>query len=137
MTTTTPAPRSPVYQLTVDQVLLRTLKTRAAITALRQQAEAGEADQLTELLHTAALQLAERHLGLARAIKHFQSDLDACSTELTDGRCAEHLLTGRADLLAVLAHRHRDTLDRLEELARLWARNKPSHITSAAPSATR
>jgi hypothetical protein len=136
MTTTTPILLPPVYHRTVDQVLLRILKTRAAVTALRGQAEAGEADQFTELLHAAALQLVERHLGLARAIKHFQSDLEACSTELADGRCAEHLLIGRGDLLAVLAHRHRDTLDRLEELARLWARNKPSLIVTAAPSAT-
>lgn len=116
----TPAP-APVYHPTVDRILIRHLKTPAALVRLRDDAEAPETDLLSRLLHIAALKLAERDLQLTRAIRHTQRDLEAAATELADGRCAEQVLTGRGDQLAILAHRHRDALDRLEPLAQLWA----------------
>lgn len=123
MPTAPPAPAS-VYHPTVDRILIRHLRTRAALDRLRRDAEAAETDLLSRLLHLAALRLAERHVQLSRTIRHTQTDLEAAATELTDGRCAEQVLTGRGDQLAILAHRHRDALDHLEPLAQLWASDR-------------
>lgn len=120
---TKPAPAS-VYHPTVDRILIRHLKTPAALARLRDDAEAPETDLLSRLLHLAALKLAERDVQLTRTIRHTQTDLEAAATQLVDGRCAEQVLTGRGDQLAILAHRHRDALDHLEPLARLWASDR-------------
>lgn len=121
MPDTPPNPAPPVYHPTVDRVLIRHLGTPAALDRLRSDAEAAEPDPLSQLLHLAALHLTERDIQLTRAIRHTQTDLVAAATELADGRCAEQVLTGRGDQLAILAHRHRDALDRIGLLAQLWA----------------
>lgn len=116
----TPAPAS-IYHPTVDRILIRHLGTPAALDRLRRDAEAAKTDLLSRLLHLAALRLAERDIQLTRTIRHTLTDLEAAATELADGRCAEQVLTGRGDQLAILAHRHRDALDQIEPLAQLWA----------------
>ena len=123
MSTTTPAPAS-VYHPTVDRILIRHLGSPAALDRLRSDAEAAETDLLSRLLHLAALWLAERDIQLTRAIRHTQTDLEAAATDLADGRCAEQVVTGRGDQLAILAHRHRDALDQIEPLAQLWASDR-------------
>lgn len=113
-----------VYHPSVDRILIRHLGTPAAVASLRRDAEAAETDLLSRLVHQAALKLAELSLQLTRAIRHTQTDLEAATVELADGRCAEPLLTGRSDQIAILAHRHRDALDRIEPLAQLWTTSR-------------
>jgi hypothetical protein len=127
-----PATAPPVYHPAVDRVLVRFLKSRTAVARLRHDAEAAEPDLPTQFLHAAALHLAERDIQLSRTIRHTRSDLEAVATELAEGRCAEHLLTGRGDQLAILAHRHRDALDRIETPAQLWARDRTENGEPAA-----
>jgi hypothetical protein len=123
MPTATPTPAL-VYHPTVDRIVIRYLRTPAAPTRLRRDAESSKTDLLSRLLHLEALRLAERDIQLTRAIRHTQTDLEAAATELADGLCAEQLLTGRSDQLAILAHRYRDALDHLEPLAQLWASDR-------------
>jgi hypothetical protein len=81
------------------------------------------------VLHDAALRARERDIQLTRMLRHAISDLQSAQTELAEGRSAEHLLIGRHDQLAILAHRHHDAMTHLETLARAAA-------TSTAASAT-
>lgn len=74
MPATSHTPRS-VYHPAVDRILIRHLKTPAALNRLRRDAEAAETDLLSRLLHLAALRLAERDLQLTRSIRHTLTDL--------------------------------------------------------------
>lgn len=116
--TSTPTP-APVYQPAIDLVLARLLG-REGPAHLRRAAETPGCEPLTKLLHETALRAGERHLELARRIRHTISDLQAAAEELADARPAEHLLTGRLDDLLALAARHHDALDRLETTARAY-----------------
>ena len=111
MTTKTP----PAYHPAVTRMLGRYLDADAQ-ERLREGARA-EDGALATLLHAAALRASERHNQLARAIKHARSDLRAAAEELADGRCAEHVLTGRGDEVLVAAHRHHDALAHLIAIA--------------------
>jgi hypothetical protein len=111
MATTPP----PAYHPAVTRMLGRYLDADAQ-ERLRQGARTDDG-ALATLLHTAALRASERHDQLARAIKHARSDLRAAAEELADGRCAEHVLTGRGNELLVAAHRHHDALAHLIAIA--------------------
>lgn len=121
--TDTPAP-DPIYHPAVDRILARLLGSAGAVADLRRTAQAPGCDPLTALVHDAALRASERHLQLARKIKHMSSDLQAAAREITEARPAEHLLTGRHDELLTLAARHHDALTHLENLARALAASR-------------
>jgi hypothetical protein len=125
--TATPTP-TPVYHPAVDQILTRLLGNPGAVADLRRTAETPGCEPLTALLHDAALRTGERHIQLARKIKHMLADLQAATREIADARPAEHLLTGRHDELLTLAARHHDALTHLEKLTQALAASRTTNI---------
>lgn len=107
------------YHPAITRLLARRLDRNALARLPR--AEPNHHDALAALVHAAALRASERHIQLARTIKHAATDLQAATEELAEARPAEHLLTGRHDELLVAAHRHHDALTHLDALARALA----------------
>ena len=124
--TNTPA-SAPVYHPAVDRILTRALGSQGAVADLRRTAETPRCEPLTALLHDAALRTGERHIQLARKIKHMLADLQAAAQEIDEARPAEHLLTGRHDELLTLAARHHDALTHLEKLTQALAANRTTN----------
>ena len=118
---------APVYHPAVERILARLLGGHSAVTDLRRTAQAPGCEPLTALVHDAALRATERHLQLARKIKHMRSDLQAADQEISEARPAEHLLTGRHDELLTLAARHHDALTHLEKLTQALAASRTTN----------
>lgn len=118
---------APVYHPAVERILARLLGGHSAVTDLRRTAQAPGCEPLTALVHDAALRVGERHLQLARKIKHMSSDLQAAAQEISEARPAEHLLTGRHDELLTLAARHHDALTHLEKLTQALAASRTTN----------
>lgn len=112
---------SHVYHPVIDRILARLLGNPDAAAGLRRTALAPGCEPLTALAHDAALRASERHLQLARKIRHMSSDLQAAAREIAEARPAEHLLTGRHDELLTLAARHHDAVNHLDKLTRALA----------------